>query len=726
VPPPRRDPASPQQVEITGASGADNNADRRRSTASRIVYGREELDRMGDSSLGEVLKRLPGVTVGGPPGRGGPIRMRGMGAGYTQILIDGQRMPPGFSLDSIAPEQIERIEIMRAPVAEHGARAIAGTINVVMREDFKRLGNDLRLGGGVEGDRPQAGITWTRSGQHEALGYNLTATAFRNQQGSESRSELRRFDAQGRPTLTQTTTGESKDTREGLFLTSRLQFRLSPGESLDLQPFFHTVRVRGQGRGTLDWPDAGASLDCLAEPTRPDCQPYDLAATRSRSNSRMARLNGTWLKPTGSGGRLQLRFGSMLARAENASQREERDEQGARLRVRDDAGAQRDLGVDFSGKFSQLIADRHSASAGWELQRGVRRDERRTLLDGRPLLTEFGDDLDAQTLRLAVYAQDEWDWSKTFSFYAGLRWEGIETRSDSARQSVRNRSSVLTPLLHMVWKLPDAPRDQVRLGLTRSYRAPTTAQLIARPTLASRYTDPQGSNDFANPDRAGNPALQPELAWGLDLAFEHYLDAGGIVSANAFVRSIDALIRTVTVLEIVSYASVPRWVARPQNIGGALSAGIELEAKVRASDLWTTELPVSLRGNLSLLWSRVDGVRGPDNRLDQQPRYTANVGFDWPLRGTPLSVGGNLNYTPVIVIQQIDDQAVRQGRKRVLDAYALWRMAPAASARLSVSNAGPLDYETGSTVFFANGGWQTQDTVARSYTTVTLRGEFRF
>ena len=68
-------------------------------------------------------------------------------------------------------------------------------------------------------------------------------------------------------------------------------------------------------------------------------------------------------------------------------------------------------------------------------------------------------------------------------------------------------------------------------------------------------------------------------------------------------------------------------------------------------------------------------------RLDQQPRYTANVGFDWPLRGTPLTVGGNLNYTPVIVIQQIDDQQVRQGRKRVLDAYALWRFGPAASAR---------------------------------------------
>ena len=707
-------------MEITGASGADNNAERRRSTASRIVYGREELDRMGDSSLGEVLKRLPGVTLGGPPGRGGQVRMRGMGAGYTQILLDGQRMPPGFSLDSIAPEQIERIEIMRAPVAEHGARAIAGTINVVLREDFKRQSNELKVSGGFDGDRPQAGLTWTYSGQNEKLGYNLTATAFRNQQGDESRSVQRRHDTVGTTTLEQFTTSKGTATRQGVFLSSRLQFKLAPGESLDLQPFFHAVGSRGTARGTLDWPNAGFSPDCQADPTQQDCQPYDLALTRSASSSRMARLNGTWLKPTGSGGRLQLRFGSMLAKSVSDSWREEFDDGGTRLRMRTDEGAQRDLSFDLSGKFSQLLAERHSFSTGWELQRGERRDERHTLLDGQPLLGEFGDNLEARTLRLAAYAQDEWEWSKTFSFYAGLRWEGIETRSDSAQQSVRNRSSVLTPLLHMVWKLPDAPRDQVRLGLTRSYKSPTTSQLIARPMLSVR------PNDATNPDRAGNPTLKPELAWGLDLAYEHYLEGGGVVGANTFVRSIDNLIRNVTRPEPVSGFEGERYVSRPQNIGGAVSAGIELEAKLRASDLWSTELPVSLRGNLSLLWSRVDGVQGPNNRLDQQPRYTTNIGFDWPLRGTPLTLGGNFNYTPVIVIQQLDDQQYRQGSKRVLDAYALWRFGPSASARLSLSNAGPRDHETGSTVYFANGGWQTLDTVMKSYSTVTLRGELRF
>ena len=190
-------PARPQQVEVTGTTAPDSSDERRRATASRITYGREELDRMGDASLGEVLKRLPGVTLGGPPGRGGQVRMRGMGGGYTQILIDGQRMAPGFSLDSIAPEQIEKIEIMRAPVAEFGTRAIAGTINVVMRSDFKRKANEFKLGGGADGSRGQLGASWATNGQADKLGYNVSATLF--QGGRDDTTDTRTVARDARP-----------------------------------------------------------------------------------------------------------------------------------------------------------------------------------------------------------------------------------------------------------------------------------------------------------------------------------------------------------------------------------------------------------------------------------------------------------------------------------------------------------------------------------------------
>ena len=50
----------------------------------------------GDSLVSKILKRLPGVRSGGRTERGGGVRMRSMGGGYTQLLINGEHMPRGF------------------------------------------------------------------------------------------------------------------------------------------------------------------------------------------------------------------------------------------------------------------------------------------------------------------------------------------------------------------------------------------------------------------------------------------------------------------------------------------------------------------------------------------------------------------------------------------------------------------------------------------------------
>ena len=160
-PKPPAPPSATQRVDVTSGRPSDQ-AERRNATASKIVIGRQELEQFGDANTLEILRRLPGITMPGAPGRGGPPRMRGLGAGYTQILMDGERVPPGFSLENVAPDQIERIEILRAPTAETGARAIGGTINIVMREGFRRRLNDVRLGLGHERGQWQPGASWTR------------------------------------------------------------------------------------------------------------------------------------------------------------------------------------------------------------------------------------------------------------------------------------------------------------------------------------------------------------------------------------------------------------------------------------------------------------------------------------------------------------------------------------------------------------------------------------
>src|SRR5262249_28902520 len=127
-----------QKVEIKGA--AEDYDPRRDDTASKTVINHEEIIKYGDTNVYDVLKRAPGVTV-----IGDSIRMRGLGIGYTQILVNGERPPPGFQLTTLPPEQIERIEVVRAATAEHSMQAIAGTINIVLKKVVSKPQRDFRL-----------------------------------------------------------------------------------------------------------------------------------------------------------------------------------------------------------------------------------------------------------------------------------------------------------------------------------------------------------------------------------------------------------------------------------------------------------------------------------------------------------------------------------------------------------------------------------------------------
>jgi outer membrane receptor for ferrienterochelin and colicins len=336
----------------------------------------------------------------------------------------------------------------------------------------------------------------------------------------------------------------------------------------------------------------------------------------------------------------------------------------------------------------------HSLVSGGEIDASRRNETRTTLQNGAPLLVDFGDNLQASSLRLAAYVQDEWNINPNWGAHAGLRWEGITTEGDSGEvggTKPTNRSSVWTPLLHAVWKPDPKSRDQVRISLTRSYRSPGLGSLIARPSISRDYPV-SGSNVETSPDSAGNPQLKPELATGIDIALERYLEGGGVLSANLFHRSISNLMRGQVRLETVSWSPVQRWVRRMQNIGNATTTGIELEAKFRLDQVITDTLPIELRGNLSLFDSKVKAIPGPDNRLDQQAKATANIGADYRIRSLPLTLGGNVNWVPGYTTKTDVGQFVSVSSKNVWDGYVLWTLSPSVGLRLLGSNLGPRDY----------------------------------
>ena len=88
--------------------------------------------------------------------------------------------------------------------------------------------------------------------------------------------------------------------------------------------------------------------------------------------------------------------------------------------------------------------------------------------------------------------------------------------------------------------------------------------------------------------------------------------------------------------------------------------------------------------------------------------------------GLPLTLGGNVNFTPAYTTRLSNNQWAEAGRKRVVDAYALWQISPVARLRLSGSNLAPEDALSVSSV-----GDEAARTQAQTYTTWRLQLELK-
>ncbi len=150
-----------ETITVTG-DGADHYRFRSESVAPTLQYDYEYFERFEPLSVGDMLKQVPGVSFTSDIGEYDAPQLRGIGSEYTQVLINGQRVPGaggdaddanrGIFVDRIPAEMVERIEIIRSPQADLDSQGVGGTINIVLKSTGEFSGGQFRAGGFNSGD----------------------------------------------------------------------------------------------------------------------------------------------------------------------------------------------------------------------------------------------------------------------------------------------------------------------------------------------------------------------------------------------------------------------------------------------------------------------------------------------------------------------------------------------------------------------------------------------
>ena len=162
------------------------------------VVSREQLSLTGQSETGRVLQMLvpsfnfSSSTISDGTDALRPATLRGLGPDQTLVLVNGKRRhksallhvntsvgrgTAGTDFNAIPSAAIERIEVLRdGAAAQYGSDAIAGVINIVLKDDVDTGGADIYWGQTYEGD----GDTWNGNANYgmkvgESGFLNLTA-----------------------------------------------------------------------------------------------------------------------------------------------------------------------------------------------------------------------------------------------------------------------------------------------------------------------------------------------------------------------------------------------------------------------------------------------------------------------------------------------------------------------------------------------------------------------
>jgi outer membrane receptor for ferrienterochelin and colicins len=658
---------STQQVVVNGKQ-TDVEAGQD-AIAGKVIIGKQRIAESGLQNVGELLRREPAISIG----KDGRLGLLGL-PGYTQILVDG--LPPQG--DPLATDlvHIEHIDILKSTTAASGPFGIAGTINIVRRKAERKSFTQASAGAGSTGGRVGANLSWMNNqiAVDSPFVYNLSLSARRTETPSASHYLETRSAPGSPPTPEFRGDAASSDVFQSLTVASEFTWTAGPEHKLAFAPDLgrfqapgggEELRRQADGRTLAITQDHGDTMTLWSLPLRWNWQ---------RADSTLAlrvQLNG------------QRRDSDVRHRQDGSDTPAFLRKNGMRV-----DGRNRLVDLDFH----TTLEGGHEISSGAKLTHNSTQQAYDDNVDGQPdpSLTVLGTTSATRMDTGRVFLQDEWRIDRTLALNAGLSVERRRYRLDEGTAHNHADFNMWSPSLHLSKKIGGDRKRQFRLSLARSFQPPGIDQLLLHPSINRFAACPPGrlcgANDIDTSDRTGNPHLQPERALGLNLSYAHGIGAGSEVVAEWYARDIQDKTGWEYALADVPWASMPRYVARPVNLGQASVRGVNLEGRLAGKDLTKDLTALEVHGSLGFARSELSDVPGPDNRIVGQSPWRLKLGGSYTLKAAPLKLGVEANVLPSDWVRDSIRQRVYTSSKTTLGLNGSWKIDAKSRVTVNLDN----------------------------------------
>ena len=162
-----------EKIEVTGSR--IKRADMESASPVTII-GADDIKASGATSIDSILQKMtasggamtnPGINNGS--GGNASINLRGLGSQRTLVLLNGRRMinsgtgaASTVDLNTIPVSMIKQVEVLKdGASAVYGTDAVAGVVNIILKDDFEGLDMNVQSGVSGQGDAEEMAIDFT-------------------------------------------------------------------------------------------------------------------------------------------------------------------------------------------------------------------------------------------------------------------------------------------------------------------------------------------------------------------------------------------------------------------------------------------------------------------------------------------------------------------------------------------------------------------------------------